>query len=467
MANLLNSHTAIPRIISTPRPSSKATYPISTDDRHHFFASLANVVTSIKQDEQGMLPDGLKTGPNIEVRSFNKKQRPTVTQFKTRPRLESLAPIASSTITPQIPIAPALSLDQREYHITERPGLPVPGVLQMEGAQGIQGTEPTTEATHPIHDAPEVPSPRHHHTGTEKQSSPSLELIEHPVAAIINTRKDTITVLESPQNPTIGFETVDVLANHHQGHIQANSTSATILNTSTSNMTRKTKRDKEPPTTVAALVGPRKRRAVVLGTHITISETKDKKKVVIDLDSEGDDDSPIEANRTTRTGLTTSIFSSASPSSSSKVSKPLETKVVATTRGSSGPLAGVRVYVIPTNMNKDIFDVSRKRVLELHGEWVGPKSKVLTPHAKDLPPLDPRTTHIVTSLSNLEAVKKALKADVDVSVYTILIAYYSEMDILLKRKKKKKSNDSVFFPPVSNSQRSRLSKTSGSQTRFR
>ncbi|KFH69582.1 hypothetical protein MVEG_04390 [Podila verticillata NRRL 6337] len=360
-----------------------------------------------------MLPTGLKTGPNIEVRSFNKKQRPTVTQFKTRLRPEPLAPVASSIITPQMPVAPALSLDQREYYTTETSDLPAPGVLQMKGAPSIQETEPATGATHPVQDIPKAPSPRYHDTGTEKQPSLSLELIEHPAAAIINTHKDTITVSESPQTPTTDLEAVDVPGNRQQGHVQASNTSSTILTTSTSNTTRKTKREKEPPTTVAALVGPRKRRAVALETHITISETKDKKKVVIDLDSEGDDDSPIEANSTTRTGLTTSIFSSASPSSSSKTSKPLETKVVATTRGSSGPLAGVCVYVIPTNMNKDIFDLSRKRVLELHGEWVGPKSKVLTPHAKDLPPLDPRTTHIVTSLSNLEAVKKALKVDVD------------------------------------------------------
>lgn len=439
MANLLSTHTSTPRMINTPRTSFKAIYPISTDDRHHFFSSLANVVNSIEQDEQGMLPTGLKTGPNIEVRSFNKKQRPTVTQFKTRPRPESLVPVASSTITPQMPVATALSLDQHEYHTTEKSGLPVPGMLQMEGAPSIQETEPTAGATHPVHDIPEAPS----HTGTEKQPSPSLELIEHPAATIINTHKDTITVSERPQTPTIDLEAVDVLANHQQGHVLANSTSTTILTTSTSNTTRKTKREKEPPTTVAALVGPRKRRAVVLETHITISETKDKEKVVIDLDSEGDDDSPIEANSTTRTGLTTSIFSSASPSSASKTYKSLETKAVATTRGSSGPLAGVCVYVIPTNMNKDIFDLSRKRVLELHGEWVGPKSKVLTPHAKDLPPLDPRTTHIVTSLSNLEAVKKALKIDVDVSVYTISITYYSEMDILLRKKKR----TTLFFFP--------------------
>ncbi|KAF9312135.1 hypothetical protein BG003_006609, partial [Podila horticola] len=408
-------------MINTSHPSSKAIYPaISNDtDRHHFFASLANVITSIEQDEQGILPTGLETGPNIEVRSFNKKQRPTVTQFKTRPRLEPWPAATSTTISAEKP-ALALSLEQREYHATEKLRSPVPEAVQVDELPSVHENvvldtpEPTTVATHAFQDIPKAPKPPHHHIDvTEKPPSLSLELIENLTDSTSNARQNTIAAPQSPQDPTTELEPAkDIVVNHlRQGHAQANTAPLAILAAPTT--TRKTKRDKEPQTTVAALVGPRKRRAVVPETHVTIHDTKGvKKKVVIDLDSDGEgDDSPIEVNNsTTRTGLTTSIFSTAPSTTSATTSKPLER---ATTRAdSAGPLAGVRVYVIPTNMNKDIFDLSRKRVLELHGEWVGPKSKVLAPHVKDqLPPLDPRTTHIVTTLSNLGVVKKALKVD--------------------------------------------------------
>ncbi|KAG0011610.1 hypothetical protein BGZ81_002077 [Podila clonocystis] len=416
MTDLHNARTATPRMINTSRSSSKVINPaISNDtDRHHFFASLANVLTSIEQDEQGILPTGLETGPNIEVRSFNKKQRPTVTQFKTRRRPELRhAQVASSITTPEEKPAPALSQEHTELH-TIKSHSPHE-VVRMDETPSIHANvvldrpEPTA-ATHTIQDIPKAQTPPYHHTDvTEKPQSPSLELIEHPNDISSSTHKNTIAVPESPQNPTaIELEPAkEVSMIPRQGLAQADTTPYTILAAPIT--TRKTNRDKEPQTTVAALVGPRKRRVVDPGTNVSIKETKDaKKKVVIDFDSDGEaDDSPAEVNNSaTRTGLTTSIFSAA-PSSTTTTPKTFER---ATAR--AGPLAGVCVYVIPTNMNKGIFDLSRKRVLELHGEWVGPNSKILTPHVKDrLPPLDPRTTHIVTTLSNLEAVKKALKVD--------------------------------------------------------
>ncbi|KAG0088447.1 hypothetical protein BGZ93_007809 [Podila epicladia] len=411
-------------MINIARSSSKANNTtISNDiDRHHFFASLANVITTIEQDGQGILPTGLQTGPNIEVRSFNKKQRPTITQFKSRPRPESQhAQVAFSTTTPAEKSAAALLQEHPEYHTTEKPYSPQE-MFQVDETPSIYENvvlntpEPTEKTTHTIQNIPKAPTPPHNHDFTEKPPSPSLELIEHPNDTALNTRKNTNTVLESLHNPTIIKlkRAKEIFMNPRQGHAQANTTPLTILAALTA--TRKAKRDKEPQTTVAALVGPRKRRAVVPDTHVTISETKDaKEKVVIDLDSDGESgDSPIEVNDgTTRAGLTTSIFSAAPILSSTTLTSTSKSLEKATTRaGSAGPLAGVCVYVIPTNMNKDIFDLSRKRVLELRGEWVGPKSKVLMPHVKDqMPPLDPRTTHIVTTLSSLEAVKKVLKID--------------------------------------------------------
>ncbi|KAF9952159.1 hypothetical protein BGZ70_000705 [Mortierella alpina] len=75
-------------------------------------------------------------------------------------------------------------------------------------------------------------------------------------------------------------------------------------------------------------------------------------------------------------------------------------------------LSGVRVYVIPLNMDKVIFDRSRLDVLQLNGTWMGPQEKVLATDprkAPTIPPLDQEsTTHIVTELMSRQAVKTYL-----------------------------------------------------------
>ncbi|KAG0206768.1 hypothetical protein BGX28_001841 [Mortierella sp. GBA30] len=74
-----------------------------------------------------------------------------------------------------------------------------------------------------------------------------------------------------------------------------------------------------------------------------------------------------------------------------------------------GGLSSVRVYVIPVNMDRVIFNLCRDRVLQLQGEWLGPKTKVLSTDpriAHEIPPLDQeRTTHIITELTSVNAVK--------------------------------------------------------------
>ncbi|KAF9942982.1 hypothetical protein BGZ67_008613 [Mortierella alpina] len=66
-------------------------------------------------------------------------------------------------------------------------------------------------------------------------------------------------------------------------------------------------------------------------------------------------------------------------------------------------------------MDKVIFNLSRLHVLQLNGTWMGPQEKVLASDprvALTIPPLDQeRTTHIVTELTNLQAVKTYLGVD--------------------------------------------------------
>ncbi|KAF9179254.1 hypothetical protein BGZ51_007034 [Haplosporangium sp. Z 767] len=90
-------------------------------------------------------------------------------------------------------------------------------------------------------------------------------------------------------------------------------------------------------------------------------------------------------------------------------SKPATTRVTPKI-AEPGPLSGLRVYVIPTGMDSTVFRISRERVVQLSGKWLGPKTKILStdPRAvQEVPELDQTiTTHIVTALSSIEAVKR-------------------------------------------------------------
>ncbi|KAF9156968.1 hypothetical protein BG015_009341 [Linnemannia schmuckeri] len=75
----------------------------------------------------------------------------------------------------------------------------------------------------------------------------------------------------------------------------------------------------------------------------------------------------------------------------------------------------VRLYVIPTLMDKTVFSLSRDRVLDLKWEWLGPLEKILSTDPRgnqDAPALDQeRTTHIVTALSDIEKIKRFLHVE--------------------------------------------------------
>ncbi|KAF9344580.1 hypothetical protein BGX26_004151, partial [Mortierella sp. AD094] len=79
------------------------------------------------------------------------------------------------------------------------------------------------------------------------------------------------------------------------------------------------------------------------------------------------------------------------------------------------PLSELKIYVIPKNMDSCVFDVTKKRVIDLGGSWLGPKSKTLTtdPRAKhDVPILDQgNTTHIISALKTIEEVMRYLNVE--------------------------------------------------------
>ncbi|KAG0046295.1 hypothetical protein BGZ83_008521 [Gryganskiella cystojenkinii] len=82
-----------------------------------------------------------------------------------------------------------------------------------------------------------------------------------------------------------------------------------------------------------------------------------------------------------------------------------------------GLLADLRVYAIPNQMNKGVYDRSCVMIRQLHGQWLGPSTKIVSMHydiGKHLPALgelEEPPTHIVTALTSLEALQKLLKTD--------------------------------------------------------
>ncbi|KAG0249976.1 hypothetical protein BG011_008774 [Mortierella polycephala] len=90
-------------------------------------------------------------------------------------------------------------------------------------------------------------------------------------------------------------------------------------------------------------------------------------------------------------------------------SKPAKTQVTPKVT-KSGPLSDLGVYVIPTGMDSTVFRISRERVVQLDGKWLGPKTKILSTDPRvvqEVPALDQTvTTHIVTALRSIEAVRR-------------------------------------------------------------
>ncbi|KAF9177090.1 hypothetical protein BGZ50_009208 [Haplosporangium sp. Z 11] len=71
------------------------------------------------------------------------------------------------------------------------------------------------------------------------------------------------------------------------------------------------------------------------------------------------------------------------------------------------PLSDLKVYVIPTGMHSTLFRRVREQVIKLGGKWLGLETKITDPQVvQEVPELDQTlTTHIVTALNSIDAVK--------------------------------------------------------------
>ncbi|KAF9152241.1 hypothetical protein BGX20_005205 [Mortierella sp. AD010] len=211
-----------------------------------------------------------------------------------------------------------------------------------------------------------------------------------------------------------------------------------MASTSSSKELGRSKKGKDTTTSIAAIIGSRRKQNIVQKRSITgesqilMSSTETGKSTdtaqsprgtiqIIDLDEE---DYAIgsnpEATKMVHFNQTVvPVGSSESPPTTKQMpmnnKERVETRKSEPPKSTPGPLSKLGLYVIPTNMDSRVFDITRKRVIDLGGSWLGPRVKTLAtdPRAKpDVPDIDPeKTTHIVTTLTSIEDVKRFLGVD--------------------------------------------------------
>ncbi|KAG0344443.1 hypothetical protein BG004_004478 [Podila humilis] len=407
-----------------------------------FFASLAGVASTISQEQQGIRPSILDSGPEIKVSSFNKRQRPAHTQFRVLPEPAAVDHASSSNV-----VAPDSEKDDREE--VEEMDMDEIIKSQSDSARGGSKSGAQTDTDGDM---------------KTKQSQTSEEQIEpeESMAQPENAGKDEFphkalavegkeAQLSVDQRPTHDFGQEKETPFDVEDATIAEAPSIEMLeptSISSSTPSRQSKHKIEEDSNKES----RKKHMVAFDSPVaapTTTATSDNQKstIVIDLDSDNESDSvstnvravtmaPTEhstavvkviksapkrtmptmaTNKKGHTNASSSTFSAnASTSTNNNNStSTTSTPVAAKPSSSVGPLSSVSIYLIPAHVDSGVIVLSHKRVMDLQGKWLGPKTKILTPRGRGrLPPLDQeKTTHIVTALSTFEAVKKALNVE--------------------------------------------------------
>ncbi|KAG0220772.1 hypothetical protein BGX31_010609 [Mortierella sp. GBA43] len=322
---------------------------------------------------------------------------------------------------------------------------------QQEEEEDDQGLE----IAHPIedwHSPPDSPSPDNCtaedppvlHTGSSMAAA-AAALEERPnlTVAPASFAKPHDIAQDAPSSSTTLLGNSDHSMSGTSGeHSGASNTSSSTTFASSSSgaasapsstlatTTTRSRKGKEPVRSVASLIGSRRKQPAAPIRIPSLQRTPS----VIAIDDENDDVDLFhkDARRATTTTIESNSSSSSTSSSPTKTTgssgsghvpegshtiaethdSPPGSKPAAAVATNLSPLAGLYIYVLPQNMTTMVFDGMRKRVIELKGHWVGPKTKALAldPRTKqELPALDQeQTTHIVTELTSLQAVMQHL-----------------------------------------------------------
>ncbi|KAF9573986.1 hypothetical protein EC968_007672 [Mortierella alpina] len=373
----------------TQRRSPRSAPP--TDTAVHdldFFEQLDRVMESIAEEEAGRVPRHLETGPQVQVHSFGKKRRiqrdsSNVLELTSTTRTALVSPSPSSSS-----FSSSSSLDMPRLHHPSNVSRP---------ASRNQTVVPSSVHSDPSLSLMVIPSSVH-----SEDSPPELFDYDAPAAIARQPRPQEPHQQETHQQETAPQRETLILqqeASRQQEVPSQQETSPQQLKLQKHKTPReaaplvarqKKPYDKktEPMETVATRIGARRRTAASATSRGPSSSSA----------------APSGANVVTRR-----------QKSVIDVDVDENLKATAPSTESASRLSNVRVYVIPLNMDKVIFNLSRQHVLQLNGTWMGPQEKVLATDprvASTIPPLDQeRTTHIVTELTNLQAVKTYLGVD--------------------------------------------------------
>ncbi|KAI1305764.1 hypothetical protein EDD11_004878 [Mortierella claussenii] len=310
-----------------------------------------------------------------------------------------------------------------------------------DGASGTHQSDITSELS-----MADTDNKSSNNNGGNKASGISL-------TSTVELLEDAPVADNTPALVSVQYENATSSAGIHSAsntHTHASSSTATVdsdLTAVAAFPRSKLKKTKDTVTSIASVIGSRRKHTIPtrppnteeLSTEAVSGSTRSRstgaaeahppaRSDVLVIESDDDDDDPktkidarIASQRTRPApsrpteiiNPTSTALSAKQKSQIPKVNKETKSSEASATKATA--LSGLGLYVIPNNMVTGVFNITRKRVLELRGKWLGPKFKVLStdPRAKaDIPPLDQEnTTHIVTALTSVEDVKRFLNVD--------------------------------------------------------
>ncbi|KAF9960281.1 hypothetical protein BGZ72_007404 [Mortierella alpina] len=400
------------------QPSSTAAQP---EENVGFFERLDRVMESIAEEDAGRVPRHLETGPQVQVQSFGKKRR---IQRDSSHILELASTTQSSLVSPSpssSSFSSSSSLDMPRLRNRNNVAQPasanqavvVPSSMQSDPSLSLMivPSSVQSEASLPELFVYETPTPiARQPRPVSPPLSPVLEL-----AVISGSRESTPGVADnhtvhSPRasgswaptlplslSPTMGSQTPPQqdTPSQQEAHVQQETapqhqvpvqqeTLSEVVPASPKHRKPYSKKS-EPIETVATRIGARRRITAIASRGASSSSA-----------------APTEATTAPRR-------------QKSVIDLDEDKKTPAPTAEPAPRLSGVKVYVIPVNMDKVIFNLSRLHVLQLNGQWLGPEEKILATDprvAPSIPKLDQEeTTHIVTELTSMQAVKTYLGVD--------------------------------------------------------
>ncbi|KAF9937654.1 hypothetical protein BGZ65_001278 [Modicella reniformis] len=395
-------------------------------DNKSFFTHLDSVQQSLEEEDEGKIPKALEAGPEILVESLYKRRR----RIQQDPELEMQLSFTGSVESTSSSHTGRHPPEQQKppknvrfnLELNEVYEIPRSSKRRRHSSRALTLPDASTSTTTATSRS-RSPPPR---TGEDESENypPDTEEADEDWDAIPHYRG-------LPAEPASSSSS----SNSSNG---STSTPPALAVGGTNNRARKSK---EPIQSVASKIGCRRKPTT---TSFKIPSLQRSPSIVA-LDDTSDDElflrdargtpalptsyrtdppprarsapaaTSLGSNRLSAGTSGRPLFATSSrPLAETSSGYPIPSTSKQSTPG-PGRLAELYIYVMPQNMDSVVFNLMRDRVQELKGHWLGPKTKSLAtdPRANtELPALDQeKTTHIVTSLTNIQAVKRHLNVE--------------------------------------------------------